>query len=208
MEPLSQPNAQAGRTAEALISAIRSHIGASCSNCGGELCGHQVLMNFALGFRDAPRCLNCLASALSNSVGDLRDALIAYLNGRECYQTAWEWTSEHEGTEGLAPCPLAFGAGTQARCASVHPDNREPATDFSPVPLPTAAEALWDAGEMGCGDLVLELRSRLQSMVPGQVLQLNARDPGAREDLPAWCRLTGHTLVRAEPPTFWIKRKD
>jgi tRNA 2-thiouridine synthesizing protein A len=61
---------------------------------------------------------------------------------------------------------------------------------------------------MGCGDLVLELRLRLQAMQPGQLMKLCARDPGAPQDLPAWCRLTGHTLLRAEHPTYWIKRKE
>jgi tRNA 2-thiouridine synthesizing protein A len=61
---------------------------------------------------------------------------------------------------------------------------------------------------MGCGDLVLELRLRLNSLQPGEVFQLCARDSGAREDLPAWCRLTGHTLLRAEHPNYWIKRKE
>jgi tRNA 2-thiouridine synthesizing protein A len=66
----------------------------------------------------------------------------------------------------------------------------------------------WDAGEMGCGELVLELRLRLKPMRPGQILRLTARDPGAPEDLPAWCRLTGHHLVSAEHPIYWIRRKE
>ena len=65
------------------------------------------------------------------------------------------------------------------------------------TPAPHAIDARWDAGELGCGDLVLELRARLEAMRPGQLLLLTARDPGARADIPAWCRMTGHTLVRA-----------
>jgi TusA-related sulfurtransferase len=61
---------------------------------------------------------------------------------------------------------------------------------------------------MGCGDLVLELRLRLQAMQPGQIIKLCARDPGAPHDLPAWSRLTGHLLLRAEHPNYWIKRKE
>jgi tRNA 2-thiouridine synthesizing protein A len=70
------------------------------------------------------------------------------------------------------------------------------------------AENAWDAGDMGCGELVLELRSRLAPLAPATIFELTARDPGAPEDLPAWCRLTGHTLVRAEHPRYWIRRKD
>ena len=69
-------------------------------------------------------------------------------------------------------------------------------------------DAAWDAGDMGCGDLVLELRMRLQSMKPGDVLKVMARDPGAPEDLPAWCRLTGHTLLSSQHPEYWIRRKE
>lgn len=66
----------------------------------------------------------------------------------------------------------------------------------------------WDAGDMGCGELVLELRGRLLALPPGGRLRVTARDPGAREDLPAWCRLTGHTLVEADHPSYLLQRKD
>jgi tRNA 2-thiouridine synthesizing protein A len=58
---------------------------------------------------------------------------------------------------------------------------------------------------MGCGRLVLELHKRIQTMKPGEVLEIIARDPGAPVDLPAWCRMTGHTLVVAEHPTYRIR---
>jgi tRNA 2-thiouridine synthesizing protein A len=66
----------------------------------------------------------------------------------------------------------------------------------------------WDAGDLGCGELVLELRARLDRMRPGDVLRLVARDPGAPADLPAWCRLTGHTLVSAVHPVYHVRRKE
>jgi tRNA 2-thiouridine synthesizing protein A len=66
----------------------------------------------------------------------------------------------------------------------------------------------WDAGDMGCGELVLELLLRLKSMSPGQIFKLTARDPGAREDLPAWCRMTGHSLVSTDHPVYFIRRKE
>jgi len=66
----------------------------------------------------------------------------------------------------------------------------------------------WDAGDMGCGDLVLELRGRVEALVPGRVLRLTARDPGAPADIPAWCRMTGHALVSAQHPIYLIRRKE
>ena len=68
--------------------------------------------------------------------------------------------------------------------------------------------AVWDAGDLGCGDLVLELRMRIEALRPGELLHLVALDPGAPADLPAWARLTGHRLVAAEPPHYLIQRKE
>ena len=70
------------------------------------------------------------------------------------------------------------------------------------------AAAEWDAGDLGCGELVLELRMRLAAMRPGQVLRLTARDPGAPQDLPAWCRMTGHTLVSHQHPLYVIRKES
>jgi tRNA 2-thiouridine synthesizing protein A len=70
------------------------------------------------------------------------------------------------------------------------------------------ADVEWDAGAMACGDLVLELRRRLAAMRPREVLKLTAQDTGARADLPAYCRLTGHTLIRAAHPDYWIRRRE
>jgi tRNA 2-thiouridine synthesizing protein A len=67
----------------------------------------------------------------------------------------------------------------------------------------------WDAGDLGCGDLVLALRGRLRAM-PGKVLKLVARDPGAPADIPAYCRMTGHQLLHEAPAacSYWIKARD
>lgn len=66
----------------------------------------------------------------------------------------------------------------------------------------------WDAGQLGCGELVAQLRLRMSSLSPGTVLHLTAADAGAREDVPAWCRVTGNHLLRSAPPEFWIQRKE
>lgn len=66
----------------------------------------------------------------------------------------------------------------------------------------------WDAGDLGCGDLVLELRARMEPLAPGRILKLTARDPGAPADIPAWCRMTGHALVSEQHPIYLIRRKE
>jgi tRNA 2-thiouridine synthesizing protein A len=48
----------------------------------------------------------------------------------------------------------------------------------------------------------------MEAMRPGQVLRLVALDSGAPEDLPAWCRLTGHTLQAANHPVYLIRREE
>lgn len=68
--------------------------------------------------------------------------------------------------------------------------------------------ATWDAGDMGCGELIVLLRARVRALAPGEILRVVARDPGAPEDLPAWSRLTGHRLVRAEHPVYEFARRQ
>jgi tRNA 2-thiouridine synthesizing protein A len=68
--------------------------------------------------------------------------------------------------------------------------------------------ALWDAGDMGCGELIMLLSDRLKALRPGQTLKLVARDSGAVEDIPSWCRLTGNTLIEANHPEYFIRRKN
>jgi tRNA 2-thiouridine synthesizing protein A len=68
------------------------------------------------------------------------------------------------------------------------------------------ADEEWDAGDLGCGELVLELKMRLDRMPPGRVIKVTALDPGAPADMPAWCRLTGHTLLREAHPVYLIRR--
>jgi tRNA 2-thiouridine synthesizing protein A len=71
-----------------------------------------------------------------------------------------------------------------------------------------AHDDLWDAGDLGCGELVIHLRTKLRGM-PGKVLKLVARDPGAHADIPAYCRMTGNQLLRQEPEnaSYWIQAK-
>ena len=57
-------------------------------------------------------------------------------------------------------------------------------------------DAICDGGDQGCGGglliLMLQAMKRLES---GAVLEVRSTDPGVREDLPAWCRMTGNDLL-------------
>ncbi|HXG02868.1 MAG TPA: sulfurtransferase TusA family protein [Candidatus Binatia bacterium] len=69
-------------------------------------------------------------------------------------------------------------------------------------------QAVLDGGERRCGELLLAIRRAIERLHGGEVLKLVCRDPGAREDIPAWCRLTGHRLVWGDGSTFYIARKE
>jgi tRNA 2-thiouridine synthesizing protein A len=64
----------------------------------------------------------------------------------------------------------------------------------------------WDAGELGCGELVLGVRKRLRAH-PDQVLRLIALDTGAAVDLQAFCNMTGDELLAVDPEskTYWLR---
>ena len=174
--------------------------GSRCSHCAGSLCGHDALFSVVLGFKDAPRCLACLGGDLGRGREELRDQLREYCEHRDCYREGWLEASREEG----------FGDPWRPGCLY---DGAVLASEAGEEPNVSAQEgaapdAVWNAGSMGCGDLVLELRARLGAMRPGQLLAVIARDPGAPEDLPAWCRLTGHALVMARHPDYRIRRKE
>jgi tRNA 2-thiouridine synthesizing protein A len=75
-------------------------------------------------------------------------------------------------------------------------------------PAELQADDEWDAGDLGCGTLVLQLRQRLRTM-PGRVLKVTAYDAGAPQDLPAWCRRTDNELLRhdRDSRSYWIRSR-
>lgn len=70
--------------------------------------------------------------------------------------------------------------------------------------------------ELDCRDLrcpmpVIELARRLGDVGPGQVLAVVARDPAARVDVPAWCRMreqeyVGEDLAADGAPRYLVRR--
>jgi len=59
-----------------------------------------------------------------------------------------------------------------------------------------AVSAVCDGGDQGCGGgLLLLLLQAMKRLESGAVLEVRSSDPGVREDLPAWCRMTGNALL-------------
>jgi len=46
-----------------------------------------------------------------------------------------------------------------------------------------------------CAVLTPAIKAQLRELAGGQVLEVRVDDPGAREDIAAWCRLAGHELL-------------
>ncbi len=187
----------------ALVSDLVQMLGSRCKECAASLCGHQLLMSVVAGYRNSPRCLSCLSRQMGRGSEEVRDHLYHYIMHRACRRAAWLWASNEEGVTALPGC-LWSGAGVEGESQrEVNPPVSPRRSDPNQVP-----DAEWDAGNMGCGELVMKLRLRLQAMKPGQILKLRASDDGAPEDLPAWCRLTGHELVSFNHPEYFIQRKE
>ena len=66
----------------------------------------------------------------------------------------------------------------------------------------------WNAGETGCGALIVGLKREIHRIQVGELLEVTALDAGAARDIPAWCRLTGHTLTTANHPTYILRKRD
>lgn len=70
-------------------------------------------------------------------------------------------------------------------------------------------DVVWNAGDMGCGELIVKLKLKLRNEIPpGSLLHLTATDPGAPEDIPAWCRLTKNPLLHQDHPDYFIQAKE
>jgi tRNA 2-thiouridine synthesizing protein A len=74
-----------------------------------------------------------------------------------------------------------------------------------------APQAMLDAGGATGGALTLALRRGLRNLAAGQILEIVAREPAARLDIAAWCRLTGHELLQTvcedEATRLWIRKR-
>jgi tRNA 2-thiouridine synthesizing protein A len=194
-------------TTEALLRDLKKICEYSCAACKGTICGHEALMSLTMGFKNEPRCWHCLADALGHSKEALRDRMASFIKSRLCYNEGWLWANQAEGIgpEKNPRCLWPENSALDESLASLRESSDEKGIPSSAIDATHAAE--WDAGGMACGDLVLELRIRIQPLEHGQVFKVLATDPGAKKDLPSWCRMTGNTLIASEHPIYLIRKK-
>ena len=187
--------------AEDLIAEVERHWGAPCTGCDRALLGQEIVLSTFLGLGAGSRCIDCLAAGIGRTPADFLRQALANLRRLDCYSAAWLHSDRRLRRDGDFPHPRLASA------PDLLDGDGEPAAEPE-IQSGAAPECAgrFDAGEMACGDLVLELRSRLSRLARGEILLVRASDPGAAEDLPAWCRVTGHALVHRAPPEYWIQR--
>jgi tRNA 2-thiouridine synthesizing protein A len=161
--------------------------GGACTDCRRGYSSRDAVFSIVLGFKNAPRCLVCLSQRLARDADELRGQLVAHIHRRDCFLKAWR---EAERRDAAPPTSL-----------------RSPGETTVPANVIPTVAAEWDAGDMSCGELVMALRLRMNDLPAGAVLKVTATDPAAPEDLPAWCRMSGHQLAAMHHPNYFIRRK-
>ena len=51
-----------------------------------------------------------------------------------------------------------------------------------------------DARGLMCPMPVIRAQDRVKELSPGDRLMVTCTDPGAKNDIPAWCRINGHAV--------------
>ncbi|MGE0757487.1 MAG: sulfurtransferase TusA family protein [Pirellulaceae bacterium] len=183
--------------------------GSACASCRTAiLCGHEALISAALGLKNRPVCLRCAALGLGRTAVDLRDSLQRHFQQRECFGTVWDQVTAREPRDAVGR-PLCLWSLTEQQ-PSTTPETTDTPGYFGGLPQAGPSEPrieTWDAGDLACGEMLLELRQRMSRLPPASTLKLIARDPGARADIPAWCHITGNLLQWASHPHYHIERK-
>jgi len=60
------------------------------------------------------------------------------------------------------------------------------------------ADATLDCIGLYCPMPIAHMAKKMKGMEAGQVLEVLADDEGIKEDMPAWCKITGNELVGME----------
>ena len=58
------------------------------------------------------------------------------------------------------------------------------------------SQEILDARRLLCPLPVIRVQNRVQQLAPGTRLTAVCTDPGALQDIPAWCRINGHKVIQ------------
>ncbi|MGQ9471047.1 MAG: sulfurtransferase TusA family protein [Candidatus Aminicenantales bacterium] len=67
------------------------------------------------------------------------------------------------------------------------------------------ADVTLDCFGLLCPLPIIETAKKLKELKPGQILEVISTDPGIKEDMPSWCRLTGQEFLGSEEEGEFIK---
>ena len=57
------------------------------------------------------------------------------------------------------------------------------------------SEHILNACNMLCPLPVIRTQDKIKQLQPGDILEVTCTDPGALNDIPAWCRINGHNVI-------------
>ena len=60
------------------------------------------------------------------------------------------------------------------------------------------SEVTLDARRMLCPMPVIKTQDKVNQLAPGDRLTVICTDPGALNDIPAWCRINGHQVLETK----------
>jgi tRNA 2-thiouridine synthesizing protein A len=55
-----------------------------------------------------------------------------------------------------------------------------------------------NARRLLCPLPVIRTQNKIKAMRPGEQLEVICTDPGVMQDIPAWCRIHGHTVLETQ----------
>lgn len=55
-----------------------------------------------------------------------------------------------------------------------------------------------DARNLMCPMPVIRTQDKIADLKSGDTLEVTCSDPGALNDIPAWCRINGHTVIETK----------
>lgn len=63
-----------------------------------------------------------------------------------------------------------------------------------------------DCHRLLCPMPVIRVQDAVKGLAPGTVVEAVCTDPGALNDIPAWCRINGHKLIetRSEGDEYFV----
>jgi len=60
------------------------------------------------------------------------------------------------------------------------------------------AEVEIDARRLFCPLPVIKLQNCIKQQAPGARVRITSTDPGSLNDIPAWCRISGHRVLQID----------